>query len=291
MIDEIDNEEIKGIEKVAAVEEDFYAEALPRGYLSVSQVAQFIKCGEAYRFRYILEEPIAPTGFQAQGRSVHKAVEHLHLSIIGKDPMTREEMEQIYSDTHDKEMTSDIKLDEEETSGQIKDVGISLVRKYHQFAFGGSIDDMSGKVIPAVQPIAAERVVKVKLQPEHSDPIPFMAVIDLEEETAIADLKTKKKAASQLEADNSLQLSLYAHITGKPDVRLDQLIKPTKTYGPRYSRVESVRTKRETLHALDVVAETAADIAAGRFRKTNPESWWCSEKWCPYWGKCRGRAR
>lgn len=295
MIDEVDNEEIgtiKGIEnpvKEAAVSP--YAKTLPRGYMSVSQTEQYLKCGEAYRRRYVLEEKIPSSTFSAQGRSVHKSAEVLHLSIMGGQPISVEQMEQVYSDQHDVEIVDAVNIGDEPDPGKLKDVGIALTRKYHSAALGLLTDDVTGKACEAIKPIAAERVIRTVLTPEESDPIPFMGVIDVEEAGAVIDLKTKRKAASQNEADNSLQLSLYAHITGKPVVRLDQLVKPTKTMSVRFTRTVSIRTKSEALHAVDIVAEVAADVAAGRFPKTNPNNWWCTEQWCPYFKNCRGRKR
>lgn len=292
MLNTIDNEEIKGIEKTSQ-DDDLYSEALPRGYLSVSQVMQYTKCGEAYRRRYVLEQTIPSNSFMVQGRGVHKAAEHLHLSMIGGNPISSEAMTQVYSDLHDHEMEGAEIKDEgaEADPGHIKDIGILLTRKYHRIALGNGADSKTGLALPAVKPVAAEQVFRVRVKPENSDPIPFVGVIDLVEEDSISDLKTKKKAASQNEADNSLQLSLYAHVTGKPTVRLDQLVKPSKTMGARFIRTVSSRTDQEVQHALDVVAEVAQDIATGRFRRTNPENWWCTEKWCPYWKDCRGRKR
>jgi len=284
--------EIKGIENPVDGD-DLFSQALPRGYLSVSQVMQYTKCGEAYRRRYVLEQRIPSNYFMVQGRGVHKAAESLHLSIIGGHPISAEEMVQVYADLHDAEIVDAETKEEGDAAdpGRIKDMGVQLTRKYHRVALGVDRDAKTGRPVPAVKPIAAEQVFRVRLKPENSEPIPFLGVIDLVEETSISDLKTKKKAASQTEADNSIQLSIYAHVTGVPHVRLDQLVKPTKTLPVRFLRTESCRDKRETMHALDVVAEVAQDIAAGRFRRTNPENWWCTEKWCPYWGDCRGRKR
>lgn len=286
MFDVIDNEELVTIPKEPT---DDIRTKLPRGYLSVSQVTQYMKCGEAYYYRYIMDRQISTTSFQVQGRGVHRAAEKLHLSIMESKVLTEEEMLQTYSDLHDEEI-KDAAIDKEDDPRVLKDVGIRLTKKYRRVALGMERAP-NGRRIPAVQPIAAERVVRMNLITDDAGSIPFMGVIDLEEEHAIADLKTKRKAAPQGEADNSLQLSLYAHVTGKPVVRLDQLIKPTKTMRERYIRTESVRTRPEVLHAIDVVSQVAQDIASGRFRKTNPENWWCTEKWCPYWGDCRGRKR
>lgn len=283
---------IKGIEGATEEEDDFHTPLLPRGYLSVSQITQYMKCGEAYRQRYLLGAQSPSTGPQVQGRGVHRAAEVLHLSMIAGATISKEEMAQAYSDLHDTEI-KDAEIDEEDQgdSGRIKDAGITLSTMYHDAALGLRKDDRTGLLVPRIEPVAAERAFRVKIQPENSDPIPFVGFIDLEEEFAVSDLKTKKRASPQSDADDSIQLSLYAHVTGKPDVRLDQLIRPTKTKGPRFIRTRTVRTPEEIAHALDIAGEVAADIAAGRFRKSAPDTWWCTAKWCPFWSDCRGRKR
>jgi len=291
MIDEVDNEELVVIPPVPA--DDTFKDKLPQGYLSVSQVTQYMKCGEAYYFRYVKRRKVPSNSFQVQGRAVHKAAEKLHLSMIDNAPISEAEMLDAYSELHDEEIKT-AEIDDEDTDndpGKIKDVGISLTKRYRRAATGNERNKETGENYAPVKPIAAERIVRMNIITDESLVIPFLGVIDLEEEFAIGDVKTKKRASPQADADNSLQLSLYAHVTGKPIVRLEQLIKPTKTLPDRFIRTESVRTNQEVLHALDVVSQVAQDIAAGRFRKTNPENWWCSAKWCPYWADCRGRKR
>jgi hypothetical protein len=292
MFDDVDNEEIKGIKGLIQNEKDYYLDMLPRGYLSVSQVAQYLKCGEAYRRKYVLEEPTPKNSYLVQGSGVHLAAEALHLSIIDGTPISPDDMADVYAGYHEENIhDAEINEEEEGTAGQVKDIGVLLSKKYHEGAMGRAPKEKSGAPYDKVIPVAAERIVKTKLKTDKFEEVPFLAVIDLEESTAVADLKVKKKAASDHDVANNLQLSLYSHITGKPTVRLDQLVRPTKTLPARYRRNEAVKNKAETLHAVDIVAEVASDIAAGRFRRTNPENWWCGEKWCPYWSKCRGRKR
>lgn len=293
MFDAIDHEDLGTL---PAVPDVALAEKLPRGYLSVSQASQYLKCGEAYYRRYVLDAAIPSTSFQVQGRGVHKAAEKLHLSMIDSNIISEEEMVQVYSDLHDVEIqdaTIDTTEDDEiaDTTEALKDVGIKLTKLYYKVAMGLEHNKTTGEAYPMVKPTAAERIIRANIVSSEGLVIPFLGVIDLEEADSIADLKTKKRAAPQGEVDNSLQLSLYAHVTGKPFVRHDQLVKPTKKFPSRFIRMESVRTRNEVLHAIDVVSEIAVDIAAGRFRKTNPENWWCTQKWCPYWDDCRGRKR
>lgn len=291
MIDDIDNEQILGLEKSTD-----YVDTLPRGYLSVSQVAQYMKCGMAYYFRYVLEMPVPRNSFMAQGSAVHKAAEHMNLFLMENAiAPSLEYVEARYSDAHDEFFSDgDVVIAEEDVSvGHVKDVGILLTQLYYQGAKGELIDPDTKQRMGGVYPVGVERVVKQMLSPgEGERPIPFMAVIDLEEPNGVVDIKTKRKKGSQAEVDNSLQLSLYSHMTGKPDVRHDQLIKPGKTTPKgRYLRTSATRSPGENAHAIDIVAGVARDVSKGRFPLTMPDNWWCTVDWCPYWSVCRGKKR
>ena len=119
--------------------------------------------------------------------------------------------------------------------------------------------------------------------------MPFLGIIDIEESGGVRDLKVKRKKGSLLVAQNSLQLTLYSAFTDKPLVSIDELVKPTKTLPPRYIRHDTTRTPEEIAHGKEIVSEVVIDIAAGRFRRTMPDNWWCTKDWCPYWGMCRGK--
>ena len=56
MLDAVDNEELVPIPPIE--QDDSFKHRLPQGYLSVSQVTQFMKCGEAYYYRYIMKRKI-----------------------------------------------------------------------------------------------------------------------------------------------------------------------------------------------------------------------------------------
>lgn len=288
MFDELDSEDISGIAPGATL-----SERLPKGYLSVSQISQFMKCGRAYEFRYVLEKPIPKTSFTALGSAVHKAAEKLHVAMMGAAlPPPLEFVEDAYSDSHDEYFADpDMILMEEDKVTDPKDVGVRLTRLYYKGATGELIDPETKQPLRKIYPVAAERVIRTMLKPTDGDEVPFLGIIDLEEPDAVADLKTKRKKGSQGEVDNSLQLSLYAHVSGKKTVRHDQLIKPSAKLPERFIRISANRTEAEIQHAVDIAANVATDIARGRFPLTMPDNWWCTEKWCPFWFDCRGRKR
>lgn len=275
----------------APIPELTLSERLPRSYVSVSQMNQYLKCGAAYEFRYIYELEIARNSYMVQGSAIHRAAEGLHISMMDTAEIPPVEMVlDMYADAHKELFTSDVVIEEEDKDlGTILDTGIKMTRTYWQGATGQLTDPDTKQPIRQVYPIAVERKIYTPLKPLERDPYPFLAIIDLEEPGGVADVKTKRKKGSQAEADNSLQLSLYAAATGKPDVRLDQLIKPTKTLPPRYVRTGGVRTAEEIQHAIEIGADVVDGIVAGYFPRSTPDAWWCTEKWCGYWDKCRGK--
>jgi hypothetical protein len=291
--DEFDNEAEKAKGKTFAdeVSSSTIASKLPRGYVSISQVNQYLKCGAAYKFRYMDDILVPGNNFTVQGRGVHKAAEHLHLGLMNTPDAlpSMEAMTALYSDLHDKEVSDGAILIDEKDWGFVKDEGIRMTQSYRKGALGDLLDPETGFPMLAVRPIAAERIIKVMVTPENSDPIPFLGVVDLEEPDTVVDVKSKKKSATQADCDNSIQLTLYAHILGKSNVRLDQVIKPTKTMGVRYLRKSSTRTNHDVKHALNVIRDVTEGITKGVFPRTSPDGWHCSMKWCAYWGRCRGK--
>jgi hypothetical protein len=267
------------------------AEKLPRSYVSVSQINQYLKCPKAYEFRYIEEIELARNSYMVQGSALHRAAEGLHLSMMNEAKAPPVEMVlDMYADAHKELFTSDVVIEEEDgDTGKILDIGTKMMSVYYQGATGQLNDPDTKQWIPPVYPVAVERKIYMPLKPLERDPYPFMAVIDLEEPNAVADIKTKRKKGSQAEADNSLQLSLYAAATSKPDVRLDQLIKPTKTLPTRYLRTGGVRSAEEIQHAIEIGADVVDGIVVGYFPRSTPDAWWCTPKWCGYWDKCRGK--
>jgi len=272
-------------------EADFW-DKLPQGYLSVSQVEQYLKCGEAYRQRYILGKPFVSNNFIVQGRCVHYAAEQFNLNLIHKKkPLETEETVQYFVDKHNRELNDgqDLELLDVPSWDAVKDEGIGLIKMYRAGAMGDLRDGKTGETLATIKPIAAEKALRVVLEPRDSSPVPFVGIVDIVEEESLSDIKVKNKQAPQNETDNSIQLTIYSHILGKPTVRLEQLVKKSKTKSPRYVRTTAVRSAKEARHAVDIIGDVATNIAEGRFPRTHPNNWWCTKKWCKFWDDCRGR--
>lgn len=296
---------------VTAVESDFslavrsYETALPRGYLSNSQIGLYLKCGRAYEFRYVLGASTPGNSAMAQGSAVHQAADVLHKSMIAAAPISVSDIKDAYADAHAKHFDPAHELviaEEDADLGAVKDRGMTLVEVYRSAALGQYVPHVKkGEAAqPAPRPlavVASERVLRTTVAPKDitgepvHEPVPMMMILDIEEPHAVRDLKVRKKLPVVSEASNSLQLALYSEGVSKPSVSLDVLIKPSATLPTRYVRYETEVTDAARNHATTIVAEVADDIRAGRFRMTSPENWWCSEAWCGYWRACRGKTR
>lgn len=282
-----------------------YETALPRGYLSQSQIGLFLKCGRAYELRYVLGVSSRGNSNMAQGSAVHVAADTLHKSILNKDVLTLEAMKDAYADAHDKAFDKNLDLEIAEADadlGAVKDRGMALVDTYRQGALGLYTPlPVKGEPIPV--PLrglileSSERTIRttiVKKAPDGApahEPVPMVMILDIEEPHAVRDLKVRSKKPNDDEAENSLQLALYAGAVGKPDVSIDALVKPSAKLPARYMRIEAHISAQEQEHAVTIASEVADDIRDGRFRRTDPNNWWCSAGWCSYWQQCRGAKR
>lgn len=291
-----------------------YETSLPRGYLSQSQIGKYLKCGSSYEKAYVLGIRTPGNSKMAQGSAVHVAADTLHKSMIYDPakadvsgaphaPLSLDEVQASYSDAHDKafDPNQGLIIDEEDADlGKVKDRGMGLVKLYREAALGQHVQPVGKGETPgpALRPIfvqASERAVKTTIVQKDPggvqvhDPVPFMVIFDVEEPHAIRDLKVRGKLPNKTEVQNSIQLELSAEVAQKPDVALDMLIKPSAKLSARMMRYEHRTTPESRNHAVTIATEVADDVRAGRFRRTDPNNWWCDANWCGYYGMCRGK--
>jgi hypothetical protein len=277
--------------------------ALPKAYLSISQVNMYLRCPKQYEFRYVQDHKRPPAVPMALGSSGHVALETTHHHIVDHDvPAPTEQLLDCFSDKWT-ELSALIEDWEGEKPGLVKDKGVALVRMYNE------------RYAPAVKPQANEqkqdRGIEKKFEITVAG-VPMLGYIDLidtnsplafsEEElelmrksgqtvpeelrSAVVDFKFKGKSMAQTEVDGSLQMTLYSLATGIYAIRFEQLLK-TKT--PTIKRATAVRTKADHLWLQRIVRDVAEAITKGVFPPCDPTSWACSPKWCGYWHMCRGK--
>ena len=122
-------------------------------------------------------------------------------------------------------------------------------------------------------------------------------MLDLRDDKhVIHDVKTAAKSPGKDDADKSQQLSVYAYASRALDVQqgisapdaglqLTHLI-VTEAGNASVVQQRTTRTNSDIIRTLARMQQTYNGIKAGVFPPTDPSNWWCSKKWCGYWGEC-----
>jgi len=257
--------------------------ALPRGYLSVSQVNMYIRCGLQYQYRYI-DSKVAPPGVALiEGSSMHTSLE------VGltekKDKNTIAPVSVMLDAWHDawkenkKEVTDwgDKGAALEERTAATR--AAKFVQLYHD------------NHLPNINPLAVEKRAHTMLGKNR---IPVLGYIDLidQEDTdlingrVVVDHKVVRSAKTQDAADSDLQLSLYALMENTRSVRFDCFVKSKLA---KIKTVSSRRTQKDIDWMTRIFDSVAVNISKGIFIPCDPTSWACTKKYCGYYNSCRGK--
>lgn len=251
-------------------------------HLSHSQVNMLLRCGRQYEFRYVDGLKVPPAGALMLGRVWHKAIEHNYgQKVDSHEDLPVDDQREFFAARWDTEIedeggTAAVNW-EDKKPGEYKDQGVALTA-LHQ-----------AELAPLVQP----QLVEARFRVEFADVPDLVGVIDVVDEAGVViDNKSAARSPNQDDVDRDIQLTAYAlgyyttlDAAEQVALRLDVAVK-TKT--PKAARVETVRTPDEMEWYLGLVRNAGALIQAGHF-VPNPTGWWCSERFCGYWSRCKGR--
>jgi CRISPR/Cas system-associated exonuclease Cas4 (RecB family) len=288
--------EVEGVEiekdPVKPPEEDFKDPKLPKGTFSHSQYTQYKICAKQYEFKYVQGMRGPPSPNMGRGTSIHKAVEMaIKAKIAGQPIPDIKDLNEILIKEFDEKTQSVVNWDDQDP-GEVKKEAVEAYRTFHLYA------------LPKLNPIAVEKGFAVKV-----GTVPMVGYIDLietvpaitipgmsPEEQALApttpvvvDLKTTRASWGDEKVRKNTQLTLYTHVEGVPNARIDQLVLLKK--GPVYKPSATSRTPQDAAVFIEDLEETVDLVKKGIFPKTTIDSWACNEKQCPFWTLCRGRKK
>ena len=243
---------------------------LPKQYLSYSAINKYLSCPEKYRRHYVeneATEELRPAALSV-GSGTHQMVEDYIKSYLrGENPTWEDiegnvELDTFFDGTDLEEKSLDAWVGEVKKFGKVwyKGVGSTLIPTASEQAFEGLFGDVP--VLGYVDYI------------DHSNGKP-----------EVCDLKVVKRGKSVKDAQNSIQLAMYAEVLDNPNVRFDSVVK-LKT--PKLVSVSYEFSRSEINYMVDIVGEVATNISKGHFPKTSPTSWTCTETMCPFYKNCRG---
>lgn len=271
------------------VDKSFLDPKLPKGFFSNSQYNSWLICGKAYEFKYVQQISTPDYASTSRGNAVHAGVEYVLKAKMAGSAFTVDEGKEVVSRTFEEKAKGVLDWGDEEP-GKVKDLSIQLFNAYAIYA------------LPKINPVAIEKGFAKRV-----GDVPMVGWIDLlDEQPAIpvagmapedvalapkrivtADLKTGKAKWSEKEVALDPQLTLYSHIEGTPDVRIDQLIAHKKA--PTFIQAESTRTPKDAEVLIEHVNEVAEFVKKGVFPKTTIDNWACNKDHCSFYHLCRGK--
>lgn len=271
--------------------EDFRDPGLPKGVFSHSQYTKYKSCPRAYMYQYVEKVPTRTSLPLCRGSAVHSGAEHALKEKMAGRLVTLEEVLEVTGKSFEHH-TDGLEAWDDEEPGAAKDKTLLLYRAFHEQA------------LPNISPVAVEQgfAKRVGTVPmlgwiDYIDRKPALAVSNLSPEDAalapmkdvLVDLKTGKSSWSEKEVRQDTQLTLYAHVTGNPHVRIDQVL--MQKAGAAYKQAGSERSPTDVAVLVEDIEETVDLIKKGVFPRAAIDHWSCNEKYCSFWSICRGRKR
>lgn len=268
--------------------EGFLDSGLPKGVMSPSQVGMFQRCPRQYEYRYVRELVDPPGISMVKGTAIHKGAEVTHRRMIETgEPVSFQEGVESVANCFDTE-SKFIERWDGVAPGVVKDAAINGYATYYRYA------------VPRIKPVHAEKTFAIKV-----GTVPVRGVIDLVDRIqdtdmslendpdnprlveVVSDLKTTAKKWPEQKIRFTSQLTFYALAEGTSRVRIDFLIEG-KT-GTKYEQERSVRDAHDIRLLIEDVEEISDMIKKGYFPRCDSTSWVCTEKFCGYYARCRGK--
>ena len=255
--------------------------ALARPRYSQTELKTFLKCGKMWEFRYLREIKTPPSAALTLGSSVDTAVtRNLAQKIASGEDLPTEAVLDEFSADFDRRRLETEWGDEE--PGTQKDLGAKLVALHHE------------RVAPAIDPATVQERFLLATEEGYE----LEGVMDLTEKSGvIVDTKTSRTAYAEDALARSLQPALYdfafERTRGKPaeGFRYDVLVKGGGRKAPTLQRVEGKVGAEDREWLFENVSRVHKAISSGVALPAPEGSWYCSEKWCGYWSRCKGKDR
>lgn len=259
--------------------------------LHISQINMAGMCLARFQYRY-MDGIKRPPGFAAgRGTGTHKAIQEnmVHKRDVGEmlpleavKDAARDATEAWYEDTLTYSDGPAMSEDEKE-----RGAGALLAEAIDQAVILSELHYIS--LAPDIDPWRVEAPWVLELE---NYPVDLSGTIDLQESEAdgrlLRDTKTTSKVIANA-AETSEQLTMYAMASWKmdgsvPPLALDHLViqKVLKVVTQHTNR--TIDDFRVLLNRVEALVRA---IEAGSFPPTNRNNWWCSPKFCGYFGGCK----
>lgn len=248
---------------------------LPKGYLSPSAVELYLTCPQAFYLQYVEKKDSLTAPPLVEGGVLHSVLEASnHHQVDHGDPLPEQEMVERWDDgfSAEKGKIADWGEEKEDVIRERSRVFISRYRAHYA---------------KGITPAGHDAIEK-KVEGEIGG-VPVVGYVDVisnffRDTPDIVDYKTGKSAKTEGEAESSIQMGVYAHLTGYMSVKYVSFV---KTKEPKIQAVRAIRTERSLQRTANVVRGVAEAVTKGAFPFTDPGSWKCSIRYCGVWYACK----
>lgn len=255
--------------------------------LHQSMMNMFLRCGAQFEYRYIDGIKNIP-GFALHiGSTLHNVQEHELVHKCNNDGQLIKESEalDVCRESFENNITEkglmlnqdDVAIGEKMAKGKAIDTAISLAKLYHN------------QLAPIINPIDAEHVEMPWTVEWDGFSFNLSGTMDVVTAEGIRDLKTAGKTPSQIDVDNSDQLSMYATaykaLTDElpKSISYDALVK-NKT--PKIDIKTTTRSEDDIQRYMLKLSAFENAYKKGVFLPAS-QGWWCSKKFCGYYDMCK----
>lgn len=249
-----------------------------------SELNLFLNCGIAYWRRYIQHDKTPQTLPMIRGSGVHEAIATNHRQKKGSGvDIKRRDLEAIAAEYVRATAGEGVMLTPDE-----KSVGLAPSIERTRMSALCLAGVYAEKCAPDTQPELVEQEIVIAMP---GAPVDLKGTIDVATTAKrIRDYKTSKRAKSQREADESLQLSLYglayrALTGGDPSgYDLEVLIDSGKKLD--HKRLPTTRSQRDFVVLVNRINALLKARETGTFAPANFGHWLCGPRYCSFWNSC-----
>lgn len=252
-----------------------------RPHWSYSSLQQYLSCPLKFFFQRVLGLPQATVSSNlVLGSSVHAALAEYHRTVQQDLPTNTAKLHDVFIETWEKrEKELQVTFRDGEGRQENIDQGIALVEIYLKEPPPQEIIGIEEEIIAPIHNSQGEYLET-----------PLLAILDLiteeNEEINIYEFKTSGRAYSEMEAETSLQPSVYVNAVqetiGQP-ARVEYTIL-VKTKTPKVQRLTTIRNDEDIARLGDIIENVERAVQIGIFYPVeNPLN--CST--CPYRSPCR----
>lgn len=247
---------------------------LPKGYLSASAVEAYLACPYSFYLHYVEGKDSLTSPPLIEGGVLHGVLEASnHRWVDTKEHLPEKELHEKWDDefSAEKGKVEDWGDDKEDL---IRERARAFLSRYMGYYATGITPEGHGDIESKVEGTI------------HG--VPMLGFIDVvsnfyRDDPEIVDYKVVKSAKTEGEAENSIQLGVYAHLKG---LRRVKYVCFTKTKEPQVKAVSAERTERSIERAGNVVRSVAEAVSKGNFPFADPCSWKCSMRYCGVFYAC-----